>query len=216
MLPPVTLDVGFALRQVLRVHPSVFSARLTLCAGCRRQISTLQYRKPQQKSMYLALSLALPSQTCRFVASTSRSLWRTSIVALATDPPLKSSQTVKSASAMASTASSGSGSEGSGGKGEAASGAGSEEGKPEEGEGKPPKLLQLRPKPRKVKSIDYTYTGNIYILPVRAMNEYLLKPSDLEGLPRYQRRSPYGSGPKITVFLRSDVEAMFPPSLDFL
>ena len=32
------------------------------------------------------------------------------------------------------------------------------------------------PKARKVKPLDYTYTGNIYILPVRAMNEFLLKP----------------------------------------
>ncbi|XP_071087873.1 proton-coupled zinc antiporter SLC30A9, mitochondrial-like [Haliotis cracherodii] len=67
------------------------------------------------------------------------------------------------------------------------------------------KVLKVTPRARK-KSIDYSYTGNIYILPVRAMNEYLLKPSDLDELPKYSRRSPYETGPKIVVYLRSDVE----------
>ncbi|KAL8558967.1 hypothetical protein ACOMHN_028279 [Nucella lapillus] len=66
----------------------------------------------------------------------------------------------------------------------------------------------VSPKARKAKLLEYNYTGNIYILPVRAMNEYLLKPGDLEGLPKYERRSPYESGPKITVFLRTDVETI--------
>ncbi|XP_041358858.1 zinc transporter 9-like [Gigantopelta aegis] len=67
------------------------------------------------------------------------------------------------------------------------------------------KVLKVTPRPRK-RSLDYSYTGNIYILPIRAMNEYLLKPSHLEKCPVYPRRSPYEYGPKITMYLRSDVE----------
>lgn len=37
----------------------------------------------------------------------------------------------------------------------------------------------------------------------------LLLYSDLEGLAKYYRRSPYDFGPKITVYLRSDVEAVY-------
>lgn len=58
------------------------------------------------------------------------------------------------------------------------------------------------------KKIDFSkiYTERNFISPVRAMNEYLLKPSDLEGLRKIQRRSPYEDNPPISVYLRRDVE----------
>lgn len=46
-----------------------------------------------------------------------------------------------------------------------------------------------------------------FITPVRAMSDFLLKPSDLENLPKTKRRSPYEFEPPITVFWRKDVEA---------
>ncbi|XP_072747668.1 proton-coupled zinc antiporter SLC30A9, mitochondrial [Anoplolepis gracilipes] len=46
-----------------------------------------------------------------------------------------------------------------------------------------------------------------FITPVRAMSDFLLKPSDLESLPKTKRRSPYEFEPPITVYWRKDVEA---------
>ncbi|XP_030767481.1 zinc transporter 9 [Sitophilus oryzae] len=46
-----------------------------------------------------------------------------------------------------------------------------------------------------------------FITPVKAMSDFLLKPSDLESLPKTKRRSPYESEPPITVYWRKDVEA---------
>ncbi|XP_011638830.1 zinc transporter 9 isoform X2 [Pogonomyrmex barbatus] len=46
-----------------------------------------------------------------------------------------------------------------------------------------------------------------FITPVRAMSDFLLKPSDLESLPKTKRRSPYELEPPITVYWRKDVEA---------
>ncbi|XP_076235999.1 solute carrier family 30 member 9 [Calliopsis andreniformis] len=46
-----------------------------------------------------------------------------------------------------------------------------------------------------------------FITPVRAMSDFLLKPSDLEDLPKTKRRSPYEFEPPITVYWRKDVEA---------
>ncbi|KYM81222.1 Zinc transporter 9 [Atta colombica] len=46
-----------------------------------------------------------------------------------------------------------------------------------------------------------------FITPVRAMADFLLKPSDLEILPKTKRRSPYELEPPITVYWRKDVEA---------
>lgn len=46
-----------------------------------------------------------------------------------------------------------------------------------------------------------------FITPVRAMSDFLLKPSDLESLPKTKRRSPYENEPPITVYWRRDVEA---------
>lgn len=39
------------------------------------------------------------------------------------------------------------------------------------------------------------------------MADFLLKPSDLESLPKTKRRSPYEFEPPITVYWRKDVEA---------
>ena len=46
-----------------------------------------------------------------------------------------------------------------------------------------------------------------FITPVRAMSDFLLKPSDLEALAKTKRRSPYEQEPPITVYWRKDVEA---------
>ncbi|KYN38207.1 Zinc transporter 9 [Trachymyrmex septentrionalis] len=46
-----------------------------------------------------------------------------------------------------------------------------------------------------------------FITPVRAMADFLLKPTDLETLPKTKRRSPYELEPPITVYWRKDVEA---------
>lgn len=50
-------------------------------------------------------------------------------------------------------------------------------------------------------------TERNFITPIRAMNEYLLKPLDLSDLRKFKRRSPYEDAPPITVYLRRDVEA---------
>lgn len=46
-----------------------------------------------------------------------------------------------------------------------------------------------------------------FITPSRAMSDFLLKPTDLETLPKTKRRSPYEFDPPITVYWRKDVEA---------
>ncbi|CAB1439411.1 unnamed protein product [Pleuronectes platessa] len=51
------------------------------------------------------------------------------------------------------------------------------------------------------------YTQNNFITAVRAMNEFCLKPSDVENLRKIRRRSPHDDTEAFTVFLRSDVEA---------
>ncbi|KAJ0002809.1 hypothetical protein NQD34_007958 [Periophthalmus magnuspinnatus] len=60
-----------------------------------------------------------------------------------------------------------------------------------------------------LKKRDYgaKYTQNNFITAVRAMNEFCLKPSDLEQLRKIRRRSPHDDTEAFTVFLRSDVEA---------
>uniref|UniRef100_UPI00398F407D proton-coupled zinc antiporter SLC30A9, mitochondrial n=1 Tax=Pristiophorus japonicus TaxID=55135 RepID=UPI00398F407D len=65
----------------------------------------------------------------------------------------------------------------------------------------------------KVKAIlkkrDYglTYTQNNFITGMRALNEFCLKPSDLEQLRKIRRRSPHDDTAAFTVYLRSDTEA---------
>lgn len=50
-------------------------------------------------------------------------------------------------------------------------------------------------------------TERNFLTIIRAMNEYLLKPQDIQDLRKFQRRSPYESEPPINVYLRADVEA---------
>uniref|UniRef100_A0A8C5PHI0 Proton-coupled zinc antiporter SLC30A9, mitochondrial n=1 Tax=Leptobrachium leishanense TaxID=445787 RepID=A0A8C5PHI0_9ANUR len=52
-----------------------------------------------------------------------------------------------------------------------------------------------------------TYMKNNFITGVRAMNEFCLKPSDLEPLRKIRRRSPHDDTEAFTVYLRSDVES---------
>nr|XP_033802370.1 zinc transporter 9 isoform X2 [Geotrypetes seraphini] len=51
------------------------------------------------------------------------------------------------------------------------------------------------------------YMQNNFITGIRAMNEFCLKPSDLEQLRKIRRRSPHNDVEAFTVYLRSDVEA---------
>ncbi|GFY54925.1 zinc transporter 9 [Trichonephila inaurata madagascariensis] len=58
------------------------------------------------------------------------------------------------------------------------------------------------------KKMDFTksFTERNFITPLRAMNEYFLKPGDLEKLRKITRRSPFEDNPPIHVYLRRDVE----------
>ena len=71
----------------------------------------------------------------------------------------------------------------------------------------PPKTVVPRQKTRQKLDLTQATTERNFITPIRVMNEYLLKPGDLEGLRKFQRRSPYADEPSITVYLRKDVEA---------
>lgn len=65
-------------------------------------------------------------------------------------------------------------------------------------------------KPKKVRSkLDVTQatTERNFMTPLRAMNEYMLKPGDLTDIRKFQRRSPFEDAPPITVYLRRDVES---------
>lgn len=74
-------------------------------------------------------------------------------------------------------------------------------------------VKQTQPFQVKVRAVlkkrDYgaKYTQNNFVTAVRAMNEFCLKPSDLEQLRKIRRRSPHDDTEAFTVFLRSDVEA---------
>lgn len=67
----------------------------------------------------------------------------------------------------------------------------------------------VKPLPKKRKRVDLSQSSleRNFITPVRAMSDFLLKPSDLESLPKTKRRSPYECEPPITVYWRKDVEA---------
>ncbi|XP_029173902.1 zinc transporter 9 [Nylanderia fulva] len=60
---------------------------------------------------------------------------------------------------------------------------------------------------KKIKVDKSTSLERNFITPVKAMSDFLLKPSDLESLPKTKRRSPYEFEPPITVYWRKDVEA---------
>lgn len=67
----------------------------------------------------------------------------------------------------------------------------------------------LQPPPKKRTKFDSNRSSmeRNFITPARAMTDFLLKPSDLETLPKIKRRSPYEQEPPITVYWRKDVEA---------
>uniref|UniRef100_A0A4W3IH78 Proton-coupled zinc antiporter SLC30A9, mitochondrial n=1 Tax=Callorhinchus milii TaxID=7868 RepID=A0A4W3IH78_CALMI len=72
-----------------------------------------------------------------------------------------------------------------------------------------PTVEQIQVKVKAIlKKRDYgsKYTQNNFITGVRALNEFCLKPSDLEQLRRIRRRSPHDDTEAFTVYLRSDVE----------
>lgn len=68
----------------------------------------------------------------------------------------------------------------------------------------------LKPYKQRRRKVNYQkYTDNNTITALRALNDYLLKSSDLEHLRKTSRRSPYDRDPKeppLMVYLRSDVE----------
>lgn len=68
-------------------------------------------------------------------------------------------------------------------------------------------VIPKRKSQRKKLDVTQAFTERNFITPLRAMNEYLLKPTDLEGLRKIQRRSPYEETPPLIVYLRTDVEA---------
>lgn len=68
-------------------------------------------------------------------------------------------------------------------------------------------LAKSAAKKRKRVDLSAASVERNFITPVRAMSDFLLKPSDLESLPKTKRRSPYESEPPITVYWRRDVEA---------
>lgn len=74
---------------------------------------------------------------------------------------------------------------------------------------KEPEKDKAKPPVKKRKRVDLSVQSleRNFITPVKAMSDFLLKPSDLEALPKTKRRSPYESEPPITVYWRKDVEA---------
>ena len=66
-------------------------------------------------------------------------------------------------------------------------------------------LFAVLPRPA-VKAPPQVSTERNFITAVRAMSEFLLKPSDLEDLRKTKRRSPFDNEPRITVYWRKDVE----------
>ena len=67
--------------------------------------------------------------------------------------------------------------------------------------------LNVTSRRRQTVDLNKSSTERNFITPVRAMADFLLKPSDLEGLRKTKRRSPYENDPPITVYWRKDVEA---------
>ena len=71
-------------------------------------------------------------------------------------------------------------------------------------------VVKVVPKAKKDRTkLDVTVetTERNFLTIIRAMNEYLLKPTDVADLRKFQRRSPYANEPPISVYLRRDVEA---------
>ncbi|KAG8453623.1 hypothetical protein GDO86_000307 [Hymenochirus boettgeri] len=72
----------------------------------------------------------------------------------------------------------------------------------------PPDPFQVKVKAvLKKREYGAKYMKNNFITGVRALNEFCLKPSDLEQLRKIKQRSPHDDTESFTVYLRSDVEA---------
>uniref|UniRef100_A0A1B6DBG1 Proton-coupled zinc antiporter SLC30A9, mitochondrial n=2 Tax=Clastoptera arizonana TaxID=38151 RepID=A0A1B6DBG1_9HEMI len=67
--------------------------------------------------------------------------------------------------------------------------------------------VQKVPKPRLRVDLSASSVERNFITPARAMELFILKPSDLKDLRATKRRSPYENEPPITVYWRKDVEA---------
>ncbi|CAG0914287.1 unnamed protein product [Notodromas monacha] len=61
-------------------------------------------------------------------------------------------------------------------------------------------------KKKMMEALPSTSVDRNFITAIRAMSDFLLKPSDLEGLRKTRRRSPFELEPPIVVFWRKDVE----------
>lgn len=70
-------------------------------------------------------------------------------------------------------------------------------------------VIKVMPRKKERIKFDTSHpsTERNFITAVRAMSEFLLKPSDLENLRQTKRRSPFENEPPITVYWRKDVEA---------
>lgn len=69
-------------------------------------------------------------------------------------------------------------------------------------------VIKVMPRKKERVKFDtsHPFTERNFITAVRAMAEFLLKPSDLENLRKTKRRSPFENEPPITVYWRKDVE----------
>ncbi|XP_063777078.1 proton-coupled zinc antiporter SLC30A9, mitochondrial [Pseudophryne corroboree] len=86
--------------------------------------------------------------------------------------------------------------------------AGPDSSKPEQKSTLLPESIQVKVKAvLKKREYGAKYMKNNFITGVRAMNEFCLKPSDLEPLRKIRRRSPHDDTESFTVYLRSDVES---------
>lgn len=65
-------------------------------------------------------------------------------------------------------------------------------------------IKRVMPRPKEKQSM--VSTERNFITALRAMSEFLLKPTDLEGLRKTKRRSPYENKPRITVYWMKDIE----------
>ncbi|XP_069950414.1 proton-coupled zinc antiporter SLC30A9, mitochondrial isoform X2 [Cherax quadricarinatus] len=70
-------------------------------------------------------------------------------------------------------------------------------------------VIKVLPRKKERAKFDTSHpsTERNFITAVRAMSEFLLKPSDLENLRKTKRRSPFENEPPITVYWWKDVEA---------
>lgn len=69
-------------------------------------------------------------------------------------------------------------------------------------------MSKVIPKIKKEEKVEITHHTNErnYLTAIRAMSEFLLKPTDLVNLRKTKRRSPFENEPPITVYWRKDVE----------